>query len=207
MLFYIYKDNEQLGPYEESFVLDAIRQGRFSTNDLACRDGETEWRSLDTLFPIEARVREEDFRAPASHQWMRDSSSPPAEHARPNIQPPPGGVLYQQPAPPPQQVHHVIVQQVLPAYGAPAPTSSLPIVAMSLGIVTMCLMLIGLIPCFGWVNWMTLVVGGVSNILCWVSVATEKHAESRNKAVIGLVLTFIALFVGTIRLVIGAGCI
>lgn len=207
MSFYIYKNNEQLGPYEESYVVDAIRQGRFSTSDLACRAGDTQWLPLSSLFPLEARSGDGYPNQPASHQWMKDSANLPPERVQPIAQPPPNMGNYQAPFQPQQQVHHVVVQQAASPYGTPAPTSSLPIVAMSLGIFTMCLMLIGLIPCFGWVNWMTLAVGGVSNILCWVSVVTEKNPESRNKAVIGLVLTFIALFVGSIRLVLGAGCV
>lgn len=222
MAFYIYKNNQQSGPFEESFIVDGLRRGSFAASDLACREGDSRWLPLETFFPLETGRREEYRQPPAAHRWMSDAANLKAEPPpqRPPIQQQyPGGNVYQPPAQPyqppapqplvqspPPQVHHVIHQQVGPTYGAP-PSSSLPVVAMSMGIVTISLMMIGLIPCFGWVNWMTLIVGGISNLLCWVSIITEKHQDSRNKAVIGLVLTFIALFVGLIRLIIGGGCL
>jgi hypothetical protein len=78
---------------------------------------------------------------------------------------------------------------------------------MVMGIVAACLMVVGLIPCLGWLNWFTLIFGGVTKILCWVTVFTEKAPDQRNKAVIGLVLAFLAIFVGSIRLIIGFGCL
>lgn len=78
---------------------------------------------------------------------------------------------------------------------------------MVLGIVTMCLMIVGLIPCLGWLNWVTLSVGTISVILCFVALVLEKNKKARNKAIIGLSLTLIALFVGTIRLVVYEVCI
>jgi hypothetical protein len=220
MAFYIYKNNQQSGPFEEAYIVDGLRRGSFSASDLACREGDSRWLPLETFFPLETGRREEYRQPPAAHRWMSDAANLKAEPQpqRPPIQqyPPqsPGGNVYQPPAQthqplapsPPPQVHHVIHQQVGPTYGAPQ-GSALPVIAMSMGIVTASLMLIGLIPCLGWVNWMTLIVGGISNLLCWVSIITEKQQDSRNKALIGLVLTFIALFVGLIRLIIGGGCI
>ena len=79
MPYYIYRNNEQSGPYEDSFVADEIRQGRFSTNDLGCRVGGTVWQPLSSFFPLESRTGGGFPNPPASHQWMRDSANLPAD--------------------------------------------------------------------------------------------------------------------------------
>ena len=83
---------------------------------------------------------------------------------------------------------------------------------MVLGIVTMCLMLIGLVPCLGWVNWLMLSIGTIAVIVAFMGVVMEKNDKARNKAIIGLSLSLIAVFIGTIRLAIslgigGGGCV
>jgi hypothetical protein len=81
-------------------------------------------------------------------------------------------------------------------------------IGMTLGIIVACLMVVGLIPCLGWLNWFTLLLGAVAKILNWVAVFTEnKIPGALNKAVIGLVLSTVAIFIGSIRLVLGAGCL
>lgn len=87
-------------------------------------------------------------------------------------------------------------------------TGKLSMVSMVMGIVVASLMIFGLIPCLGWINWFTLMIGGVSKLIGWISVFTEhKIPGALNKAIIGLVLSTIALFVGGIRLAMGGGCI
>ncbi|HEY3138503.1 MAG TPA: hypothetical protein VGL29_20940, partial [Blastocatellia bacterium] len=63
--------------------------------------------------------------------------------------------------------------------------------------------------CLGWLNWFTLLLGLVTKVLCWVAIFTEgkEDAVARNNAVIGLVIATTALFVGAIRLILGAGCL
>jgi hypothetical protein len=78
---------------------------------------------------------------------------------------------------------------------------------MIMGIITACLMIIGLVPCLGWMNWLVLFLGGITNILNWVVIFTDRTQAGRNKGIIGLVLTFAALFIGFIRLAIGGGCV
>lgn len=51
MSIYVHKDNQQLGPLEESKVLGMLRSGELSAQDMAIRQGETEWRKLGDYYP------------------------------------------------------------------------------------------------------------------------------------------------------------
>ncbi|HKP70247.1 MAG TPA: GYF domain-containing protein [Pyrinomonadaceae bacterium] len=51
MPIYINKNNQQSGPYEEHVVIDQLRSGMLSPNDLGIRHGETTWQRLGDLFP------------------------------------------------------------------------------------------------------------------------------------------------------------
>lgn len=107
-------------------------------------------------------------------------------------------------SPPPSRIQEA---QYEPPAAATVKSTGLASVGMTMGIVTACLMIIGLIPCLGWMNWLVFFLGGITNILNWVVVFTDRTPAGRNKAIIGLVLTFVALFIGLIRLVIGGGCV
>ena len=90
----------------------------------------------------------------------------------------------------------------------PPQSGKLSMFGMTMGIIVTCIFVLGLIPCLGWLNWFTLFWGGITNILCWVAIFTEgKAPNARSKAIIGLVLTFMAVFIGSIRLVVGGGCV
>ncbi|MEP7340924.1 MAG: zinc-ribbon domain-containing protein [Acidobacteriota bacterium] len=98
--------------------------------------------------------------------------------------------------------------QAQPSGSSSSAAGKLSMVSMVMGIVVASLMLFGLIPCLGWINWFTLLVGGVSKLIGWIAVFTEhKIPSALNKAIIGLVLSTIALFVGCIRLALGGGCL
>ncbi len=123
----------------------------------------------------------------SSHPWMQDPMNSSARDPGPS-----GSML-------PSQVRD---------QAKPPRSSNLSMIGMVMGIIAACLMIVGLIPCLGWLNWFTLIIGGITNIVCWVSVITEKDDPSaRNKAIIGLILTFLAIFIGGIRLAIGSGCV
>ena len=51
MPIYIYKNNQQLGPFEESQVLEMLGSGQISPNDMGIRQGESQWQPLQNLFP------------------------------------------------------------------------------------------------------------------------------------------------------------
>lgn len=203
MAIYVYKNNEQLGPYEDSAVAESLRSGYFSPDDMACVAGSSSWMPLGSLFPQEATARQSHQQQQPPHAWMQDAQAPAASQPRPPVSYMPQP--YQPPAPA-QPVHHVVVHQAANPYQQQR-GSTLPTVAMSMGIVSVCMMLLGLVPCLGWINWMMILVAGVNKILCWVCIFTEKRPDARSKAVIGLVLTFVALFIGVIRLILGGGCL
>lgn len=46
MQIYLYKNNQQYGPYEETAVIDSLRNGQCSLTDLAIREGMSEWQPL-----------------------------------------------------------------------------------------------------------------------------------------------------------------
>lgn len=202
MTLYIYRNNQQLGPFDESYVKDELRNGNFSASDLACQEGSTDWIPLSTLFPAATQWREEHPQSSSSHSW-----NPPGGQSSPGYQQQQSsGNYYQTPQQSPQQP--MTYQPVVPSYGHPAQSSSsLPKIGMSMGITVLCLMVLGLIPCLGWMNWIVLPVAGVTNIICLISIFTEQDLNARNKAIIGLVLGFIAAVIGAIRLIMGGGCI
>ena len=51
MAFYISQNRHQLGPFEESQVLEGLREHRFAPDDLAWKDGMPDWQTLRQLFP------------------------------------------------------------------------------------------------------------------------------------------------------------
>ncbi len=51
MSIYIYKNNQQTGPFEETKVLEMLKNGQLSPNDSAIRHGEKEWQNLGVYFP------------------------------------------------------------------------------------------------------------------------------------------------------------
>ena len=51
MPIYINKDNQQSGPYEDHEVIDQLRSGLLSPNDLGIRQGESAWQKLGAMFP------------------------------------------------------------------------------------------------------------------------------------------------------------
>jgi len=50
MATYVRRTGEKLGPFEDAQLLSSLQQGMFSYDDLALRDGWTDWKPLRTLF-------------------------------------------------------------------------------------------------------------------------------------------------------------
>lgn len=78
---------------------------------------------------------------------------------------------------------------------------------MVMGIVVLCFAIIGLVPCLGWLNWITVTFGPITTITCVIGIIIEKNQNMRNKAIVGLALAVVAVIVGAIRLFLGAGCL
>ncbi len=49
MSIYLYKNNQRVGPYEEAAVREWVQNGQLSPNDLAIREGEADWASLEII--------------------------------------------------------------------------------------------------------------------------------------------------------------
>ncbi|HQP36713.1 MAG TPA: hypothetical protein PLI95_16115 [Polyangiaceae bacterium] len=97
-------------------------------------------------------------------------------------------------------------------FGAPPPPpankpNGLPQAALIVGIVAGCLCIVGLIPCLGWVNYFTLFAAAAGKVLAIVGLISEKDSRNHTNAIIGLVISLVALVVGSIRLALGAGCL
>ncbi len=79
------------------------------------------------------------------------------------------------------------------------------VASLVLGLLAFVGMLVGLIPCFGWLNWLNLPLSLVGLIISIVALAQAGRDESKSGSVAGLVLCILALFFGTIRLILGGG--
>jgi len=53
MDYYIYKNNENIGPLSEVEVAARLRSRQFLSTDLGCRVGDSDWKDLGFFFPIE----------------------------------------------------------------------------------------------------------------------------------------------------------
>ena len=137
--------------------------------------------------------RPTDTREP--HGWMRE--------AAPQAQPAVSAPLIQPVISP--QIQYV-------PYAAPAPAitvqdSGLAATVRTLGIVAITLMLIGFIPCLGWLNYLNLTFSFVTIILSIVALAQSKSDSARSSAIVGLALVVVAICLGIGRLIIGGGCL
>lgn len=73
---------------------------------------------------------------------------------------------------------------------------------ISVGIV----MVIAFIPCLGWINWINIPLAIAGLIVSLVAI-TSRERRSATGSIFGIVGCSMAIFFGTIRLIIGAGLI
>jgi hypothetical protein len=52
MAFFIHKNNEQMGPFQETEIKTFIQEGRISQDDLCWKEGMVEWRPLKELILV-----------------------------------------------------------------------------------------------------------------------------------------------------------
>lgn len=88
---------------------------------------------------------------------------------------------------------------------APSANSGLATTGQTIATVAVCLMCVGIFPCLGWLNWVAIPLGGISAVLSLIALVTDQNSETRNSAIIGLVLGLVAASVGTFRLLLGGG--
>jgi hypothetical protein len=80
--------------------------------------------------------------------------------------------------------------------------------ALVWGIVVFVLFCVGLVPCLGWLNWGTIPLGMVGVVLSAVAMSRAgREGQSTGPALVGLILSLIAVVVGAIRLALGAGIV
>jgi hypothetical protein len=77
----------------------------------------------------------------------------------------------------------------------------------TMGIVALSFMLVGFIPCLGWLNYLNIVLSFITLILGIVAIASAKSDADRTSAFLGVALVAFAIVLGTGRLIIGGGCI
>ena len=131
------------------------------------------------------------------------------------------------PPPPAQPVHRAPTVQAAPPVAQPVasapqinyvtyqvngPTTQrqdggLGMTVRTMGIVALSFMLVGFIPCLGWVNYINILLSFVTLIIGIVAIASAKSDADRTSAFLGVALVGIAIFLGTGRLIIGGGCI
>lgn len=128
------------------------------------------------------------------HSWMADA--PGREEA-------PRNRSLSQPVYAPQAVYapSFVSQPEIRSQDASANT------AKTLGIIAISLMVVGLIPCLGWINYFALLLSFITVILSIAASSNAKTQAAKSAATIGLVFALIAGFVGFIRLLLGGGCL
>lgn len=133
---------------------------------------------------------------------MKDSR-PPAQPVQ--------SAAFAQPSPPPQpmaaapQIQYVNYQVNGPT--AQRADSGLGMTVRTMGIVALSFMVVGLIPCLGWLNYINTILSFITLILGIVAIATGKTDAERSAAILGVALVIMAIFLGTGRLLLGGGCI
>lgn len=82
----------------------------------------------------------------------------------------------------------------------------MPVLSLVWGILALLGMLIGFLPCVGWLNWLNIPFAIVGLIISIVAVARPER-EGKSAALAGLVCCAAAIVIGGIRLVLGGGVI
>lgn len=206
MQYYIYQNNFEKGPFEELEIEAKLREGTVSSENLARREDESQWHPLSTFFPLYSET---------SHSWIQDSEDIQSKESKDSYKEPTRQSSNEQeqyttpPFAPPQPFEQSKppVQNFVQQFSSYQGEETLPMVAIVGGILSACFMVIGLIPCFGWINWFVLLAGGINIILSIVGISNAKNQNAKNKAIIGLILTVIAICIGLFRLFLGAGCL
>lgn len=78
------------------------------------------------------------------------------------------------------------------------------IISLAWGILALAGMVVGFIPCFGWVNWFNIPFAFVGLIVGIIAQAAAKRGESNN-SLAAIILCVLAILLGSKRLVAGFG--
>ena len=74
------------------------------------------------------------------------------------------------------------------------------------GILAVCGMLIGFVPCFGALNWLNIPFAGLGIIISAIALGTSGD-EPKGGSIAGLICCGFAVLIGLFRLVIGGGVV
>jgi len=85
--------------------------------------------------------------------------------------------------------------------------SGLGLTVRTLGIVALSFMVVGFIPCLGWLNYFNFVLSFITTIIGIVAIANGKSDADRTAAILGVAFVGMAIFLGTGRLILGGGCL
>ena len=129
---------------------------------------------------------------------------PPAQH--------PHSAPLAQSAPPAPQPMAAAPQIQYVSYQINGPTTQrhdtgLGTTVRTMGIIALSFMLVGFIPCLGWLNYLNIFLSFITLIIGIVAIASAKSDADRTSAFLGVALVAIAIVLGTGRLIIGGGCI
>jgi len=86
-------------------------------------------------------------------------------------------------------------------------SSGLGVTVRTMGIIALSFMLVGFIPCLGWLNYLNIVLSFITIIIGIVAIAGAKSDAERTSAFLGVAFVGLAIVLGTGRLIIGGGCI
>ena len=75
------------------------------------------------------------------------------------------------------------------------------------GIISLALMLVGFLPCFGALNWINIPFAGIGLVISIVALVQNKEGEPNGKAIGGIVMCGVAMLFGLIRLILGGGLV
>lgn len=77
MDYYLYKNDQNIGPLPESEVVGGLRNGKFLSNDLGCRVGDTDWKDLSFFFPLETTAPLAPIAPPMQQQPIYQQTQQP----------------------------------------------------------------------------------------------------------------------------------
>ncbi len=78
------------------------------------------------------------------------------------------------------------------------------LVSLVWGILAFLGMIVGFLPCLGWINWVNIPFAVIGLIISIAAVASAR-AGNNGSGIAGLVCNAIAVIIGVIRLVLGGG--
>jgi hypothetical protein len=151
-----------------------------------------------------AKSQQSSSNARDAYAWMKDPTPAPQPVPSPPVEPSHSRPLVQASVPAPQ-IQYVTYQVQTPA--SQSENTGLGTTVRTLGVTALSFMLVGLIPCLGWLNYITILLSFVTIILGIVAIATAKSATDRTSAILGVVFVVLAVVLGGGRLLLGGGCI